>query len=374
MVKIKEYEEQNVLHPTVSWAQRKETISLKVHIANAKAPTIHLTESTLKFQVEGSGAGGSNLYEFFLEFYKPIDQEGCVYKSASSCIEMQLTKLGRAEWWPRLIPENMKKPHFLKLDFDKWMSESDEENEELQKKLAEAQKSQESSFEETEKAHDVVVNFYLAMYNGVQFLLFCAIFLSCILGRILQGSDFQVYAYKHVGRLVTFAVLLSYLETMHSIVKFVKTPWFFPFMQVSGRCFVTLCLWLGGSPVQEGWAVWYLFAAWSGAEVIRYPTYLLQILRRESKYLTWLRYNAWMILYPFGTFCEYCIFKEALVLFEEHGQYIYEIPGPVSFTLRLADFIKVYIVLLVLGISVLMRHMWKLRKMKYGLRKKFKPA
>ena len=44
-----------------------------------------------------------------------------------SHIDVQLTKQGAGEWWPRLLPENMKKPHFLKLDFERWKSESDDE-------------------------------------------------------------------------------------------------------------------------------------------------------------------------------------------------------------------------------------------------------
>ena len=54
--------------------------------------------------------------------------KGCVYKIASTYIDVQLTKQGEGEWWQRLLPEKVKKPHFLKLDFDRWKSESDMED------------------------------------------------------------------------------------------------------------------------------------------------------------------------------------------------------------------------------------------------------
>jgi len=58
--------------------------------------------------------------------------QGCVYKITPTCIDVQLTKQGEGEWWPRLIPEKAKKPHFLKLDFDRWKSESDLEDNNLE--------------------------------------------------------------------------------------------------------------------------------------------------------------------------------------------------------------------------------------------------
>jgi len=44
-------------------------------------------------------------------------------------------KIGKG-FWHRLIPQNVKKPHFLKLDFDRWQSESDAEEEKLRVSLA----------------------------------------------------------------------------------------------------------------------------------------------------------------------------------------------------------------------------------------------
>lgn len=45
-------------------------------------------------------------------------------------IEFNITK-GTSQWWPRLIADHVK-PAWLKLDFDKWKSEEDEDDDEIQ--------------------------------------------------------------------------------------------------------------------------------------------------------------------------------------------------------------------------------------------------
>lgn len=53
--------------------------------------------------------------------------QSCVYKITPSYVDIQITKQGPGEWWPRLLPENFRKPHYLKLDFDRWKTESEDE-------------------------------------------------------------------------------------------------------------------------------------------------------------------------------------------------------------------------------------------------------
>lgn len=44
--------------------------------------------------------------------------------------------------------------------------------------------------------------------------------------------------------------------------------------------------------------------SWCTCTPIRYPYYILSVLEMEAKVLTWLRYIAWIPLYPIGFTCE----------------------------------------------------------------------
>nr|CAB3251726.1 very-long-chain (3R)-3-hydroxyacyl-CoA dehydratase 3-like [Phallusia mammillata] len=367
-----DFEEITVLHPNVLWAQRKEIISLKVSVGDVQKPKISLTEKSLTFEAEGLGAKGWNIYKFTLDFYDEIDKEGCVYKVTPTCVDLQLTKQGEGNYWPRLIPENTKKPHFLKLDFERWRSESDDELEVKQKQAESGLELNQPTKEE--EIADYVQNFYLTMYNFAQFVLYSIVFIGCLYYRLKLGPDFYADTYATYGSTVIFAVLLAYLEALHGVLGIVKSPWYLTFMQVSGRTFAFFCMWLVGPEHLPRCAVWDLFVVWSCIEVIRYPYYMLQTYNMDLKPLTWLRYHAWILLYPIGGFSEYSVITSAARRFSEESMYALTLPNPLNFSLSLSAFLHVYVVFLFVGIMGLMRHLWKMRQRKYGNRRKFKPA
>uniref|UniRef100_H2YIW2 Very-long-chain (3R)-3-hydroxyacyl-CoA dehydratase n=1 Tax=Ciona savignyi TaxID=51511 RepID=H2YIW2_CIOSA len=357
--------------PIVLWSQRKETISLKVQLAGVKDPKLDLTETSLSFKAEGNGAQGCHVYKFKLDFFQSIDPEGCVYKLSDNFMELHLTKAGKAQWWPRLVPGDTKKPHFLKLNFDKWSTESDEEA--LDEK------------EVTEAAHGTGFNggkkptsfnfgkIYLLTYNCLQFLFFLIIVGVCVRRRWMDASDFCPHAYSTIGWLVNSAVILSYMEAIHPILGLVKSSPMQPFVQVTGRCIALYAAWLTTGEA-EGCAVNNLFIAWSLAEVIRYPTYICQLVGVEFKLLTWLRYHSWILLYPFGGYCEYVVITSAARYLDDTNSHQLSLPNHFNWAFKLSTVLRCYVLVLVSGVLVLMRHMWKMRQRKFGNRRKLKPA
>lgn len=105
-----------VLSPTVQWAQRKEHILLKVMLNRVESPKFDVQQSGIAFTGKGHGAKGLNNYAFQLKFYKDIVEESFTYDALARCVEVKLEKK-EPEWWPRLLPENLKTPHFLKVKY-----------------------------------------------------------------------------------------------------------------------------------------------------------------------------------------------------------------------------------------------------------------
>ncbi len=94
---------------------------------------------------------------------------------------------------------------------------------------------------------------------------------------------------------------------------------------------------------------WLLIVAWTAIELIRYPFYISQLLHRELPPLSWLRYSAWLVLYPVGIACELVVLYCALPAI--HTQY-----GSVAF--YIAAFLIALGPWLALG---QLRYMWRQR-------------
>ncbi|CAI7818724.1 unnamed protein product, partial [Closterium sp. NIES-54] len=54
--------------------------------------------------------------------------------------------------------------------------------------------------------------------------------------------------------------------------------------------------------IQQQASVFILLLTWSLSEVIRYPQYAFSLLGCCPEWLTWLRYTAFIPLYPIGIF------------------------------------------------------------------------
>uniref|UniRef100_A0A0E0DSH9 Very-long-chain (3R)-3-hydroxyacyl-CoA dehydratase n=1 Tax=Oryza meridionalis TaxID=40149 RepID=A0A0E0DSH9_9ORYZ len=158
---------------------------------------------------------------------------------------------------------------------------------------------------------------YLLSYNSVQAL---GWFVALL--RLLPCPVHSSYA---VASDLTWAIL----ETIHAAIGLVHTSPLLAFLQWGGRthfvlavvrqipevgrsgdfCFVWngrilhFCGILGGIElihVQSSPSVFITFMAWSISEVIRYSHYALTTLKVCPPWLTYLRYTAFIPLYPIG--------------------------------------------------------------------------
>ncbi|NP_001036958.1 uncharacterized protein CG16817-like [Bombyx mandarina] len=109
--------------PPVLWAQRKEDVFLTFSV-ETKDPTIKIEKDSVYFR--GEGAPDNRLHEVTIALYDTVLPEKSVFVNKGRCVEMILRKEKTdGPFWPTLTKDK-KKPHYLKIDFNKWNDEDDE--------------------------------------------------------------------------------------------------------------------------------------------------------------------------------------------------------------------------------------------------------
>lgn len=102
---------------------------------------------------------------------------------------------------------------------------------------------------------------------------------------------------------VTLTQAFAYLDVIHVMLGLVKTPVLTSFIQTSAKLFI-VCLY---NLYPEHYSKCTV-VTWCITEIIRYGYY-----SNRSKFMQFLRYNMFIVLYPIGFSCElytmYCIYQ-----------------------------------------------------------------
>ncbi|RLN00130.1 very-long-chain (3R)-3-hydroxyacyl-CoA dehydratase 2 isoform X1 [Panicum miliaceum] len=139
---------------------------------------------------------------------------------------------------------------------------------------------------------------YLVCYNSLQALgWFVALLrlLPCLAPPVSVHS-----AYAVAGDLICVLQTCAILETVHAAIGLVPTAPLLAFLQWGGRTHFVLAVVRQIPEVQSSPSVLITFMAWSISEVIRYSHYALTTLKVCPSWLTYLRYTAFIPLYPIG--------------------------------------------------------------------------
>ncbi|KAL7247570.1 hypothetical protein ACSBR2_002479 [Camellia fascicularis] len=139
---------------------------------------------------------------------------------------------------------------------------------------------------------------YLFAYNFLQALGW-AISLSRILCNLVSTKSFNG-AYSSSGQLICLLQTVSFLEVVHGAIGIVPSGVLLPLMQWGGRSHFLLAIVRRIYEVQELPSVFVTFIAWCLIEVIRYPHYALNCVGSSPSLITYLRYTAFIVLYPLG--------------------------------------------------------------------------
>ncbi|KAI8115190.1 Very-long-chain (3R)-3-hydroxyacyl-CoA dehydratase 3 [Lucilia cuprina] len=359
------------LSPFVYWAQTDKLITLKVDLKDAKNPEVEFTTKTVKFKAKGLGARGINDYKFEIHFYGFIDDEESTFKVNDHKVEFNIKKLTDG-WWPRLVA-TPQKPQWLKIDFERWLTEDDLLEDEKPRDVIEDYSKEYDRLQKEEIGYikESSKKVYMVFYNLAQFIGF--LYILSVMGVLYyrDGVNSITKTYAAVGNAMKFIQLMQYLEVLHPIFGYTKGSPLVPFMQVTGRNFVLFFMIEFEERMQTKPAVFYVFLIWSLVEVFRYPYYISQILKREFGLLTWLRYTIWIPLYPMGILCEGIIILRNIPYFEETKRFSVEMPNRWNFSFDMPTFLKIYLILLILpGSFFLMSHMSKTRAKKLNKKRR----
>ncbi|VDI26974.1 very-long-chain (3R)-3-hydroxyacyl-CoA dehydratase [Mytilus galloprovincialis] len=145
---------------------------------------------------------------------------------------------------------------------------------------------------------------YLFLYNLFQFVGFTYITVALIVKYTRLGEAALKTGFDTVGTQLMVVQAVAVMEIVHPLLGIVKTSAIAPFLQVLGRNFSLFVILYHEPRLHTAPAVFCLFFVWSAIECFRYPFYMLSTLGKKIGFITWLRYTAWIPLYPLGILLE----------------------------------------------------------------------
>ncbi|WAQ97824.1 HACD3-like protein, partial [Mya arenaria] len=262
-------------------------------------------------------------------------------------VEVSIRKVGE-EAWPRLTASQSKLP-WLKIDFDKFLFDDDIDSEDERDKMAadEVMKNIEKQLGLETGGGDLdFKGTYLFTYNLLQFIGFLYITTVLSYNLIKHGSGIKEQAFDLVGSQMIFCQSVAVLEIIHPLFGLVKTGALAPFMQVGGRGFILFMLIVQDVRLQVAPVVWYLFMTWATVELVRYPFYMLSSIGKEVLVISWVRYTAWIPLYPLGILFEATVVIMSIPLFEESGVFSMQLPNSANLAFYFPWFLHLYLLIL----------------------------
>lgn len=211
-----------------------------------------------------------------------------------------------------------------------------------------------------------MVNAYLVAYNSLQSVLW-AISFALIVNELL-GSSYKT-VHQNVGPVLRTAQILSLIETVHAACGLVRSSVATNLLQWVARTHVLVMVVYYIPEVQEHVAVSVMYTAWSLAEIVRYPWYACSTAGVCPDWLTWLRYTAFIPLYPIGTLGEIVLVYLALPIVMERSLYSFTMPNSVNFGFDYYTFLIGCLWIYPFGWWSLYSYMLTSRKRKYGQKK-----
>ncbi|XP_077245237.1 HSP20-like chaperones superfamily protein [Tasmannia lanceolata] len=112
-------------HPEVLWAQRSDKIYLTIALPDAKDVSVKSEPQGL-FSFSGTGPQGKN-FNLSLELYGAISPEGSKINVGLRNIFCSIQKEQKG-WWRRLMKSDGKPAPYIKVDWNKWCDEDEEES------------------------------------------------------------------------------------------------------------------------------------------------------------------------------------------------------------------------------------------------------
>ncbi|KAF2396778.1 PTPLA-domain-containing protein [Trichodelitschia bisporula] len=152
---------------------------------------------------------------------------------------------------------------------------------------------------------------YLTLYNFVSAALWTGVLIRTVQIGVLGGEPRGVYT--GIGEYTKWTQTLALLEVAHSVLGIVRAPVVTTVMQVASRILLVWGIADVFPRVAAGSAGYMsMLVAWSVTEVVRYSYFVFFLTGRVPGVLSWLRYNAFFVLYPLGISSEVWLVYQAI--------------------------------------------------------------
>ncbi|XXG79248.1 hypothetical protein AAC387_Pa09g0361 [Persea americana] len=112
-------------HPEVKWAERQDKVYITVQLPDAKNVNVNLEPDGV-FTFNATAGTGDQPYELKLELFDKVNVEESKINTGLRSIFCVVEKAEKV-WWKKLLRGDGKAPHYIKVDWDKWADE-DEDN------------------------------------------------------------------------------------------------------------------------------------------------------------------------------------------------------------------------------------------------------
>jgi len=111
------------LHPSVKWCEREDKVYLTIEVQDAQKVDVKIEETRFDFACE---TPEGRKYAETLDLFDKVKMDACTYATTGRQVFAVLVK-ETPKWWGKLLPSGTKKPANLKVDFDKWADEDDDD-------------------------------------------------------------------------------------------------------------------------------------------------------------------------------------------------------------------------------------------------------
>ncbi|CAH8611987.1 unnamed protein product [Heterobilharzia americana] len=202
---------------------------------------------------------------------------------------------------------------------------------------------------------------YLATYNGVQLMGWAYILSLYISESFIRKNWFKPST--QVDVLLRLFQSLAIMEVIHAAIGLVRSSVITTLMQISSRLLVVWgILYIIPEATNSNFGVPLIVISWSIAEMVRYTYYMADICGVKLYFLTWLRYSAFMVLYPTGISGEVLLMVSGIKRLKETGKYSVDLPNASNCSFSYLIALVVTLVIYIPGSKVMYTHMLRQRK------------
>ncbi|KAG6516633.1 hypothetical protein ZIOFF_027102 [Zingiber officinale] len=110
--------------PEIKWAQRIDKVYITVQLPDARDVKVNLEPDGI-FNFSATAGVSNNFYELKLELFDKVNKEESKINIGVRSIFCVIEK-AEQQWWKKLLRGEGKTPHYVKVDWDKWVDEDDD--------------------------------------------------------------------------------------------------------------------------------------------------------------------------------------------------------------------------------------------------------